>query len=198
MANELQIRVINGTMARDHLADIARLRLTVFRDFPYLYDGTIEYEKKYLETYFRCEEARVVLCQDQKQFVGASTVVPLKFEDVALQAPFVQLGVNPAEVMYFGESLLLTNYRGRGVGKRFFEERLKHALETPGIKKAAFCAVMRPSTHPLRPQDYRPLDGLWHSFGFRPVEGLSCQMTWKQVDEAQESPKTLQFWVREL
>ena len=31
--------------------DIASLRLKVFKDFPYLYDGNIEYEHKYLERY---------------------------------------------------------------------------------------------------------------------------------------------------
>ena len=31
--------------------DVAALRIAVFRDWPYLYDGTVEYERSYLESY---------------------------------------------------------------------------------------------------------------------------------------------------
>ena len=33
------------------LDNLAALRIEVFRDFPYLYEGSTEYEKEYLKTY---------------------------------------------------------------------------------------------------------------------------------------------------
>lgn len=198
MAVGLQIEILDSSTAKKYLEEIAQLRMTVFRDFPYLYDGNIAYERSYLETYFQSPGARVVLCRDGERVVGASTVIPMRDEDENLKAPLRAAGIDPAEVMYFGESVLLSSYRGRGAGKAFFVERLKHAQSTPGIRKAAFCAVQRPANHPLRPQGHQPLDGLWHSFGFHPVPGLTCTMTWKQIDEPHESAKTLQFWLRDL
>lgn len=198
MSSDVQIHVLNGHEARKHLGAIAELRLSVFRTYPYLYDGTLAYERQYLETYFRREEACVILCRSGERIVGASTAVPLMFEDSSMQLPFVKHGFDPREVMYFGESLLLNEFRGQGLGKRFFQERLQHALSTTGIRFAAFCAVIRPDDHAARPTGYRPLDSLWRSFGFGPVPGLTCQMSWKQIDETTESPKTLQFWIREL
>lgn len=198
MSAGLQIQTLDGSQAQRYLADIARLRISVFRDYPYLYDGNMEYEREYLETYFKSQGARVVLCRDGELVVGASTVIPLMDESDAFKLPFIQHGWEPREVMYFGESVLQNEYRGRGVGKKFFDARLKHARETQGIKRASFCAVVRPENHGLRPQDYRPLNGLWESFGFHPVAGLQCSLSWKQIDEAHESAKTLQFWVKDL
>jgi hypothetical protein len=198
MAQGLQIEILDATAAKQYLEDLARLRMTVFRDFPYLYDGNLHFERKYLETYFQSKGARVVLCRDGNKVVGASAVIPLKDEDEALKNPFIQAGHNIDEIMYFGESVLLSDYRGRGAGKIFFQERIKHAQNTKGIKHAAFCAVQRPSDHPLRPKNHLPLDGLWQSFGFQPVPGLTCSMSWKQIDESNESPKTLQFWMRDI
>lgn len=198
MSTGLQIQTLDGSQAQKHLNDIARLRISVFRDYPYLYDGNMAYERDYLETYFRSSGARVVLCWDHERIVGASTVIPLKDESDAFRLPFVQYGWAPEDVMYFGESVLENEYRGRGVGKIFFDERLKHARATHGIKRAAFCAVVRPENHALRPQDYRPLNGLWESYGFHAVKGLQCTLSWKQIDEAHEGLKTLQFWVKKL
>jgi GNAT superfamily N-acetyltransferase len=198
MGAGLQIQTLDGSQAQKYLADIARLRISVFRDYPYLYDGNMAYERDYLETYFKSRGARVVLCREGDRIVGASTVIPLQDESDAFKLPIIHHGWDPADVMYFGESVLESEYRGRGVGKQFFEARLKHARETAGIKRAIFCAVVRPETHTLRPKDYRPLNNLWESYGFHAVPGLQCSLVWKQIDEAQESAKTLQFWVKEL
>ena len=198
MSGGLQILTLAGPAAENYLQDLARLRISVFREFPYRYEGDIAYEEKYLGTYFSSPRARVVLCLDQQKVVGASTCIPLQDEDDAFKVPFVQRGLSPQEVMYFGESVLEPQYRGRGLGKTFFEERLKHAHATPGMKREAFCAVVRPEDDPARPLDYRPLDPFWRSYGFAKMPGLECQLSWKEVGATHESPKTLQFWVREL
>jgi len=41
----------------DVFDDLARLRIAVFQDFPYLYEGTVDYEKTYLQTYANAERA---------------------------------------------------------------------------------------------------------------------------------------------
>ncbi|NDE35472.1 MAG: GNAT family N-acetyltransferase, partial [Gammaproteobacteria bacterium] len=75
MTEALTIRRFNGNdpELRPFLKDLADLRMEVFRDFPYLYDGTAEYEEKYLETYTRCPDSLVVLVLDGDRVVGATT-----------------------------------------------------------------------------------------------------------------------------
>jgi hypothetical protein len=58
---------------------------------------------------------------------------------------------------------------------------------------ATFCAVDRPSDHPRRPKDYVPLDAFWQHCGYVKRPDLVATFEWKEIDEAQESPKTLTF-----
>jgi hypothetical protein len=60
----------------------------------------------------------------------------------------------------------------------------------------AFCTVDRPETHPLRPRDYRPLDGFWSSQGYTKQPSLQAAFSWKEIGEESQSPKTLTFWTK--
>ena len=41
----LRVALLTGTALGQVLPDLARLRITVFRDWPYLYEGTLAYEQ---------------------------------------------------------------------------------------------------------------------------------------------------------
>jgi hypothetical protein len=58
--------------------------------------------------------------------------------------------------------------------------------------------VIRPESHPARPQDYSPLDPFWTRRGYAPVEGLVTQLAWKEHGEEGETPKPMQYWMRAL
>jgi hypothetical protein len=47
----LSFRSFTGADVGQVLDDLARLRIAVFRDWPYLYDGDLAYERRYLELY---------------------------------------------------------------------------------------------------------------------------------------------------
>ncbi|MGE7990562.1 GNAT family N-acetyltransferase [Pseudomonas sp. NPDC089554] len=194
----MEIRLLHGAAIAPYIDDLARLRLTVFREFPYLYDGTAEYEADYLSTYVRAERSLVVLALDDGQVVGASTGLPLADETAEFQQPFLDQGRNPRKVYYFGESVLLPAYRGQGLGVRFFIEREAYAHTLGAFHYCAFCAVERPSGHPRRPVDYKPLHGFWRNRGFMHQPSLRTSYSWRDLDEQQASPKTLSFWLKEL
>ena len=44
----LEFTIVNGPAAQGHLAEIAFIQSTVFREFPYLYSSTPEYARNYL------------------------------------------------------------------------------------------------------------------------------------------------------
>jgi GNAT superfamily N-acetyltransferase len=187
-----------GQSIEEHVDELAALRMAVFREFPYLYEGSLEYEREYLQTYVQCEQSLVVLVYDQGTPVGATTCLPMTAEGPEFQAAFLAAGLDLAEVCYFGESILLPEYRGHGVGKEFMQRRLEHARRLPGVRKCAFCAVDRPSDHPSRPEDFRPLDGFWQAEGFIRRPELKASLLWKEIGEENESQKRLTFWVKEL
>jgi GNAT superfamily N-acetyltransferase len=176
---------------------LARLRIAVFREFPYLYDGTMEYERTYLETYAKAQDGVVVAAFDQDRIIGAATALPLTAAPDSLCAPFREAGIAPETVLYFGESVLEPAYRGRGLGHAFFDGRENHARDL-GYTTAAFCAIIRPEDHPRRPAEYRPLDTFWTKRGYTRQEAMTCQMTWQDLDEDSQSAKTLRFWTKRL
>ena len=194
----LQVASLTGDAIKDVLADLARLRMVVFRDWPYLYDGTLEYEQDYLATFAAAPGAVCVVARDGETIVGASTGLPMLHADDEFKEPFETAGFTLAEVFYCGESVLLPSHRGGGVGHAFFEHREKKEKKLGGFKYSTFCRVVRPDDHPLKPKDYRPLDGFWSKRGYAPVDGLVANFKWKDVDQDVETVKPLQFWIRPL
>lgn len=172
---------------------MARLRIEVFRAWPYLYEGTPEYEAEYLQTYLRSSDSLAVLILDGERVVGASTALPLAHETEPFRAPFSR----PEDYFYLGESVLLPAYRGQGWGVRFFEEREAHARRL-GYAHTCFAAVQRPAEHPLRPADYVPLDEFWGRRGYRKHPELTTTYAWQDVDQKRETDKPMTFWLKTL
>lgn len=176
---------------------LATLRITVFRDFPYLYDGDFDYERGYLQTYIDAPDAVVIAALAGAEVVGAATALPLADETDDVKAPFLARGMDLGRIFYFGESILLPAYRGRGIGHGFFDGREVQARRC-GAAIAAFCAVQRPADHPRCPTGYRPLDDFWRKRGYRPEPGMTTTFTWQDLDETGQSAKPMQFWLRDL
>jgi GNAT superfamily N-acetyltransferase len=192
----MEIRTVIGTDARPYLDRLAALRIAVFRDWPYLYDGDLAYEEKYLATYARSPRSVFVLALDGEAVVGASTAMPLAEQPDTFQHTFREHGIDPATVFYFGESVLLTAYRGQGMGHRFFDER-EAAAKRFGFSTTAFCAVDRDADDARRPADARSNDVFWQHRGYRRSEKLVCELDWQEVGAASATPHRLRFWLRE-
>ena len=95
----------------------------MFRAWPYLYKGTLAYERQYLPRYAEAKTGTLIVAEDDGKIVGASTALGLDEEDDFVQEPFLDAGMDLTRIFYFGESVLLPDYRGQGIGVRFFEER---------------------------------------------------------------------------
>lgn len=193
----IEILCFQGSAIGPFIDDLAHLRIAVFREFPYLYDGSLAYERDYLATYADSPRSLFVLARDAGRVVGVSTGVPLADETEAFRRPFVEAGHDPARIFYFGESVLLPAYRGQGIGVRFFEARETHARQA-GFGQCAFCAVERPDDHPRRPADYEPLHAFWQRRGYRHHPELRTTFQWKDLDEPGETAKPMSFWLKEL
>jgi len=198
MGDLLRIERHSGERVLEFLDELARLRIRVFREWPYLYDGDMAYEAAYLHTYAQAAGSVVVVAWDGDTIVGASTGIPLIRETEEVRAPFERAGMVLEQVFYLGESVLLPQYRGQGAGVAFFEHREAHARSLGGFRLTCFCGVQRPDTHPARPTDYVPLDGFWRHRGYQKQPQLSTHFSWKEIGEAVESPKPMTFWMKSL
>jgi GNAT superfamily N-acetyltransferase len=193
--NQLTRKLALGVEIAKLIPQLGQLRIAVFHDFPYLYEGSLEYEEQYLQVYTHNPLSIAFGIFDGEELVGATTGIPLNSESKEIQQPFLDRGLNIHEIFYFGESILLPAYRGQGLGHLFFDVREKHALEN-GFKITAFCSVVRPENHPMRPADYRQNDDFWKKRGYL-EQDYYCKMSWLDRHEVQETEKELQFWTKE-
>jgi len=115
----------------------------------------------------------------------------------AFSAPFLERGLPIDKLFYCAESVLLSDYRGQGIGHAFFDHRERHARAL-GATQNCFCAVIRPEDHPSKPDKYRPLDAFWRKRGYVPLPGVQASFSWKDVGDVEETAKSLQFWQRDL
>jgi GNAT superfamily N-acetyltransferase len=196
-ADEIDVRPLRGADLEAVLDAVAGLRTTVFRDWPYLYDGSPEYEREYLRTYRDTPGALLVGAFHDGRLVGASTSTPMEDHAPEFAAPFRALGIPTDSILYGAESVLLRPYRGIGLGHRFIDLREAHARHL-GRTHVAFCSVIRPDDHPARPAVYRSNEAFWRGRGYETVPGAIARFSWKDLGDTAETEKPLQFWMRAL
>ena len=194
----LRIEPVSGEALQRALPALARLRIEVFREWPYLYEGTLDYEANYIERFARLKGGVIVVASDVGEAVGAATAAPMEGQNPDVTAPFVERGYDLAKLFYFGESVLKRAYRGRGIGHRFFDEREAMARATRGVEAATFSGVVRSPGDPRRDPSYRPLDAFWRKRGYAPVEGLVGHYSWTDIGDKSQTRKPMQFWMRQL
>ena len=195
---KLDVKSVTGEDILKILPDLGRLRIIVFRDWPYLYDGTIEYEEKYLEKFAKAKGAVVIAAYDGDQMVGASTGAPMIEHADEFGEPFKKAGYDISKIFYCGESVLLKSHRGYGLGHAFFDGREAQAKKLGGFTHSSFCRVIRPENHALKPADYAPLDPFWKKRGYEPVDGIIATYDWKDIDQPDETTHKMQFWMKTL
>ncbi|SMX27636.1 Acetyltransferase (GNAT) family protein [Pelagimonas phthalicica] len=191
----LTVEALTGDAFDAALDDLAQLRIEVFRAFPYLYDGDMDYERHYLRSYRNNPHAILVAARDGDKIVGAATGMP--FVDHADATQIIGALPHAEQTFYCAESVLLPGYRGHGIGHRFFDLREEQARKL-GLTHCAFCAVIRPEDHALRHKGYASLDPFWRKRGYAPVPDVMAEFTWTDVDQHSESKKRLQFWQRQI
>lgn len=190
-------RTLRGPELEAALMDVAQLRITVFRAWPYLYDGTLDYERAYLETYRNNAGALLVGAFDGDRLIGASTSTMMEDHASEFAAPFVALGIPLTSMLYGAESVILPEYRGQGIGTTFIKYREAHAL-SHNRSHVAFASVLRPDDHPLKPAQARSNDAFWRRNGYAPLDGVLAEFAWKDVGDDADTTKHLQFWMRQL
>ncbi|MEZ5955177.1 MAG: GNAT family N-acetyltransferase [Hyphomonas sp.] len=197
-AGLVNVRPLSGPDLEAALPALARLRIEVFRAFPYLYEGSLDYEETYLRKFAKARDAFIVVAEDDTgTIVGCATGSGMDDQHGEFALPLKTAGHDLASTFYFGESVLLPGYRGHGIGHAFFDAREAHAI-AHGYKRACFCAVERPSDHPERPAGYSPLDRFWNARGYRKLPGVLTHFEWPEEAGGPQISHPMAYWMREF
>jgi GNAT superfamily N-acetyltransferase len=193
----LGFEAFTGSLDTTIIEAVANLRISVFRAWPYLYDGSMDYERAYLAKLASSPSSTIVVAKNGSQVVGAATGMKLADEHDEFKRPFESQGIDVSTIFYCAESVLDPAYRGNGAGHKFFDMREAHGRRI-GAKQSTFCAVQRPNNHPLNPGKTEYLHDFWRKRGYQPVDGLTTTYAWKDIGENHETDKLMQFWMKEL
>ena len=77
----LTVARLSGDALKARLDDLAKLRIEIFRAWPYLYKGSMAYERQYLPRYGEAKTGTMIVAEDDGKIVGASTALGLYLID---------------------------------------------------------------------------------------------------------------------
>jgi hypothetical protein len=198
LMTDIHVRSFTGNGLKPYLHSLAKLRMEVFREFPYFEEPDLERELQLIRKVFQSKESIGVLIFDNTTLVGVSLGYPLLVEEPSLQRPFKERGLDVASYFFFGDSTLLKTYRGRGIGHHFFDAREAHVAHYKKYKHICFCVPERLETDPQRPKDFIPLHDFWRKRGYIQHPELHCFLSWKNVGETTPTEKKMVYWIKDL
>ncbi|MCO7222853.1 GNAT family N-acetyltransferase [Pleionea sp. CnH1-48] len=196
--SEFSIRLLTNEEVRQNIPSIARLRIDIFSEYPYLYQGGFDYESKYLSKFNDTPDSIIVTLSQDNTVVGAITGLPLQYEDDDVQSPWQKKEGDVASMYYFSEILLYPRVRGRGYGKRLFQFAEEAIQELGRYSEFLIATVIREDDHPGRPENYSSLEPLWRSLGYEKRDDKVCHISWREIGEESESDKPLVFWRKSI
>lgn len=189
------IKTLKGREILPYIKDLANLRMELFREYPYRYDGSLEYERDYLNTYINSNDATMIVAFYGDKVIGASTGIQLEHEVEPLKMAYND--ENLTKLFYVGELLIKPKHRASNIFIPILKA-LREAARSHQCNKMIFCVIDRPENDPKKPKDYLPLDKLWTYFNCKKNPSKSATLYWKEIDEKDESPKKLIFWERKI
>jgi GNAT superfamily N-acetyltransferase len=72
-------------------------------------------------------------------------------------------------MFYFGEIIIVPEYRGQGLASRIFKLQEEYAKEQE-YTGTCFLSVIREEGHPLKPLGYMDNDAKWRRLGYTKTE----------------------------
>ncbi len=194
------IKAFRGESITPYIKDITDLSITIYKEYPYLYEGTEEEYLPFIEHYTHSNYGIACLLFDDAKPIGVAIGMPMNEMREKYKQPFISARPqdNCDEIFYLGEFLLLKAYRGQGFGKQMYLE-LEHLIkENESLKKICFCKIDESDQNPLMPKNYRPLDGFWKKLGFGKCDDITVTVYWRNVFEENDSPHKMVYLLKSL
>jgi GNAT superfamily N-acetyltransferase len=196
-AMDVSEHLLQGALIQEYLEQIAQLRLSIFKEYPYLYDGRLKDELVYLQHYANHADATAIIASCGNQLAGAVTAIPLKYETEDLITPFTATQYPVESIIYIGELLIYPEYRNKGLGTRLLSGIEQHFLSQKNYQYLTSATVERPEVHPHRPGGYVPIERFLLKNQFAKTPGTVTHFIWKEIDGISRDHE-MKFWIKEL
>lgn len=197
--NDIHTRTFIGKDIEPYQNDIADLCVTIFREYPALYEGTREECVPVIETYAHSPYGIACILFDKEKAVGVAIGSALTdkneyYDEIVLQ----QHTINPPDFFYLGEIVLLKEYRSQGYGKHLYTEFEQAVKNLNSFSSMLFCKTIEPSDKSLKPTDYYSMNNFWIKQGYAQHATLIINFNWRDLmcHEINEHP--MNVWTKPL
>lgn len=195
------IRLLMGDAIQEIIPFVITQRIDQYREYPYLYEGSIEEETESLRIFAQLPQSAVAVAYHEDKPVGFITGTPLigyghHFEG-SIQA-FENDGKNPKDYYYFADVLILPEHQGKSLATRLFEIFEAHCRNL-GFPYISFVSESH-AEHPLKPADYKEVDLIWQHFGYQKTN-IVIYISWNTIqsnDPSQDQAHELPYWIKML
>jgi len=196
--DSIHLQTFKGESINPYVKDITDLCITVFREYPYCYEGTEEEYRPFIEHYAHSDNGIACLLFENDYPIGVAIGMPLNEMREQYMDPFITARPqeNCDELFYLGEFVLLKEYRGRGLGKEMYLELEDLVRENRNVKKMCFCKIDETNSEPTIPENYRSLDGFWEKLGFDQCDDVAMEAYWHDIGQIEASSHKLVYWLK--
>jgi GNAT superfamily N-acetyltransferase len=186
--------VLKGAQIKSIEESFADLRITIFREYPYLYEGDSSTEKQYFAMFG--DSALCIIAIDGSAIVGIIIGIPLQDAFKRLLEPLTEAPIQ--KMFYLADLLVLKSYRGQRIGHTLYELFEKEVQKTGQFTTIIIREIFKSHDDPKKPSDYHSLDLFWNKRGFKKMEGFSQQDKWKAIGDEDISLHTMIYQVKTL
>jgi GNAT superfamily N-acetyltransferase len=182
--------------------DLPLAWINAFKEYPYLYKGSLEEGRHYFEHFAAHGQGSVVIATVDGKFAGFLTGAPLiavndHFKGIT--DVFRNSNLDPNNFYYFSDVVVLPEFQNKGVAKKFFQILEEKAKKSWGYKNICLVTIEHDAKHPLRPSDYEEADARWEHLGFTKTP-MKIKHIWSTIiDEngnAEDQENVLVLWTK--
>lgn len=190
--DSIVIETLKGSETLPYLQTLMELRLSFFREAPYLYEGTLAEEEKYVQMYSAANDSLFAVAKEGNNVIGMITGLPFTESKEQNQRLVDQISVSP-HGFYLGEVVFL------GTPSDHLKQKLYQAFEE-SIKKLScydslfVCEIEREPGSSDGPSTAMS----WEEHGFVRDPNLSVIYPWQEIGNEAESDHLMVFWKKEL
>lgn len=198
----LVTKIYQGNEVNSIVDNISKMRINEFRNFPYMYDGSLEYERLYFQEFCKDPNSLIVCIFDDSKLIATATSIPLLsnadiLDNVA--SKFIAQSLDPKTFFYSGEFIVLQKYRQNGLCKNLLYS-VESLAKTLGFTNLCIATVCRSKDDPRRPVSYVDSDVVWKSLGFE-ITNIKTSYPWPTIQPNQLTVTVnneMIFWTKEM
>lgn len=200
-ATQYTIKILTGREQQSIINFIAQQRIAGYREYPYLYEGTMAEEISYITWLVACPSSATAVAyygSEPVGFVGGISVIDFDEHFKGSIEMFKQAHINPDKFYYLTDVIVTPEHRGHQLGIRLFKA-LEYYAKSLSYTHSC-CVTESHESHPLKPGNYKPIDTMLIQLKYQKTL-MAMRFSWVTRQKETESiiqEHTLTYWIKDL